>query len=85
KWQFSCWLESDSNYDDVQNPVGLAWVECQEVAREVYYAESSEDVVDGSTHYYDKSLDNNPPSWASGGTRVEVENVLNLRFYKGVN
>ena len=39
----------------------------------------------GATHYYDKSLDDDPPSWSDTGEEVFVEGVSNIHLFKGVN
>jgi len=35
-------------------------------------------------HYYDKSLDSNPPYWAESGEWVTLYGVNNIRLIKGV-
>lgn len=49
-------------------------------AWEVFNAEPTADVVNGATNYFDRSIDKNPPAWAS---KMEfVGDVGAFHFYK---
>jgi murein DD-endopeptidase MepM/ murein hydrolase activator NlpD len=83
--QYSCWNKGDPNYHKVHNPSGDSWEECKRIAREIYYDDPSNDPTNGATHYYDKSLDYNPPDWSDKNKIVNVEDVRNIRFFKGIS
>jgi N-acetylmuramoyl-L-alanine amidase len=36
----------------------------------------------GATHYYDKSLDSNPPAWTKAATSVHLIDIASLRFWR---
>ena len=92
--QYSAWNPTDKNYEAVTDPKKhssknfsdkRAWRESQKVAAEVLNADKSSDPTHGATHYYDKSLDDDPPSWSDTGEEVFVEGVSNIHLFKGVN
>lgn len=59
--------------------VDTSWMSCMDIATEVYNSSPGFDASQGCTHYFDKSLDDNPPEWASRMTHVFDSG--NLRFY----
>jgi hypothetical protein len=42
------------------------------------------DPTSGATSYFDRSLDSNPPSWATDGGMMHTCDIGNLHFYKRV-
>lgn len=56
-----------------------AWRECIEAA-EAAYNGTETDPVQGATHYFDQSLDADPPFWAAKMTHVC--DIDSLRFYR---
>lgn len=54
---------------------------CIEAAEAVYW-ETAPDPTNGATHYYDRSLDDNPPSWATDGSSEHTCDIDDLHFYK---
>lgn len=56
-----------------------SWMACMDVATEVYGTPLA-DPSNGATHYFDKSLDANPPNWASTGTKTA--DIGNFHFYR---
>ena len=97
KYQYSCWNKNDKNYEATTNPEAHAeknndldvWQECLTIAKTVLESDKSSDTTNGATHYYDKTLDDDPPFWSKKENepnvkRVYVENVKNIRFFKGV-
>ena len=83
--QFSCWNESDPNYRLIKGmPKGRLWEVCIGVAIVVMQSMERHNPVKGVKHYYDKSLDSNPPYWAEEGEWVTVYGVDNIRLIKGV-
>jgi spore germination cell wall hydrolase CwlJ-like protein len=83
--QFSCWNKDDPNYEVIQGKIkGRLWEVCIGVAIVVMQSAGKHNPVVGVCHYYDKSMDSNPPYWAKGGELVAVYGVNNLRLIKGV-
>lgn len=64
--QFSCFNRFNVNYKKLLNPLkyetAKVWIKCWEIAQETL-AGRFYDPTDGATHYHDRSLDSNPPSW----------------------
>lgn len=69
----------DPNTTKWPQPIDTSWIACMDVAAEVYSV-NGPDMALGSTHYFDKSLDANPPAWASSMTHVLDSG--NFHFYK---
>ena len=95
--QYSCWNRYDPNYEATTNSEEHAknngdlvvWQECLTISKKVLESNKADDPTQGATHYYDKSMDNRPPIWASikvepNLQKIEVNNVQNIRFFKGV-
>ena len=59
----------------------VSWLECLAVAQEVYEM-TVKDVTEGADHYFDKSLDNRPPTWAK--SYRFIKDIGNFHFYKSV-
>ena len=83
--QFSCWNKNDPNYKKIKGTItGRLWEVCIGVAIVVMQSAEKHNPVLGVRHYYDKSLDSNPPYWADAGEYMSVYGVDNLRLIKGV-
>lgn len=83
--QFSCWNKDDPNYGVIKGTItGRVWEVCIGVAIVVMQSADKHNPVLGVRHYYDKSLDSNPPYWAEDGEYLAVYGVDNLRLIKGV-
>ena len=83
--QFSCWNKDDPNYKVIKGTIkGRLWEVCIGVAIVVMQSVEKYNPVVGIYHYYDKSMDNNPPYWAEEGEYISVYGVNNLRLIKGV-
>lgn len=65
-------------YPDLDAP---AWRLVLEAAEAAYWA-GTPDPVHGATHYYDRSLDDNPPSWATDGSSEHICDLGDLHFYR---
>lgn len=83
-FQFSSWNEGDPNHDDVMHPSGSEWKVCQALAQAIYYASEEHNPIPGVYHYFDLTLDENPPSWAKAGSIFIIEAIPKIRFVKGV-
>ena len=83
--QFSCWNKDDPNYKVIKGVIkGRLWEVCIGVAIVVMQSAEKHNPVVGVYHYYDKSMDSNPPYWAEEGEYMSVYGVNNLRLIKGV-
>ncbi len=84
--QFSCFNQGDPNREKLLEPLQhdseMTWRACWNVAdREgKFLYDTVEGPFPGVTHYFDKSMDKNPPDWAKN---LElVKRVGRLRFYR---
>jgi N-acetylmuramoyl-L-alanine amidase len=80
-WQYSSFNHNDSNAVKMPFQSDPAWQQCLEVAQDVWQG-LVPDPTDGSTHYYDASLDANPPKWATDGSMVHAMDLGQFRFWK---
>lgn len=80
-YQFSSFDHNDPNAVKFPVPDDASWVQCFEVAQDVYEG-ITEDPTAGCTHYFDASLDSHPPDWATGGTMEHVTDLGQLRFWR---
>lgn len=80
-FQFSSFNANDPNATKFPgNPrTTPGWQECMDAAEDVYSG-LCVDPTGGATHYFDKSLKDNPPKWAATA-QFKVE-IGNLYFYK---
>jgi N-acetylmuramoyl-L-alanine amidase len=81
--QYSSFNANDPNAVKWPAPADASWMACLQAAGAAYAGDGT-DPTSGSTHYYDRSLDANLPSWATSPAMVHVTNIGNLRFYKPV-
>ena len=79
-FQYSSFNPTDPNAVKWPAPADPSWVSSLQVADEVY--QGGLDPTSGCTHYFDRSLDSTPPTWAKDGSMVEVIMIGNLRFWK---
>ena len=83
--QFSCWNKDDPNYKVIKGAIkGRVWEVCIGVAIVVMQSVEKHNPVMGVRHYYDKSMDSNPPYWIEDGEYMAVYGVNNLRLIRGV-
>ena len=83
--QFSCWNKDDPNYKIIKGTIkGRLWEVCIGVAIVVMQSTEKHNPIPNVRHYYDKSLDNNPPYWAEGGEYMSIYGVDNIRLIRGV-
>jgi N-acetylmuramoyl-L-alanine amidase len=78
-YQFSSFNHNDPNASKMPTEEDSSWTECLTIANEVYSGTGT-DLTSGCSHYFDKSLDSHPPSWAA--EMVHVIDIGNLRFYR---
>jgi len=86
--QYSSFNAGDPNavkYPQAEDP---QWKAAVDVANTVYNggatAAACPDPTNGSTHYYDRSLDENPPSWAKSPEMTHVSDIGPFHFYRPV-
>ena len=65
-------------YPDITNP---KWSLCVEAAEDVYWG-INHDPTNGADHYYDRSMDDDPPYWTKDGSSEHVCDVGDLHFWK---
>jgi spore germination cell wall hydrolase CwlJ-like protein len=84
-WQYSCWNLNDANRAKMFVPSEQrAWHLCLAAARDVLWG-GLLDPTGGATHYYDKSLDDNPPAWSRPpAVRVRLNYASDFRFFTHV-
>ena len=79
--QYSSFNRRDPNSTKFPHPSDPAWQQCLSVAQDVYQG-TYQDLTEGCTHYYDASLDSNPPEWAKSGELEHVVDYGQLRFWR---
>jgi len=79
--QFSSFNRTNPNAVKLPFPGAPEWGVCLQIAGEVY-AGQGEDPTQGSTHYFDKSLDQHPPKWATDGSMLHVTDLGDFHFYR---
>lgn len=77
--QYSCFNPGDPNATKLPVEVNGIFPVCLAIARDVHNGKTA-DTTDGATHYFDKSLDANPPYWVPDMTHVK--DVGDFHFYK---
>lgn len=81
--QFSWTMDSDPNLPKVLDPLTSespdVWEICCRVA-EMIVTGASTDTTSGADHYYDKSMDKNPPFWAKDF--VATTQTERFRFFR---
>ncbi len=78
-FQFSCW-----NSGDIYVVQDKLWEVCIGVAIVVMQSAEKYNPIPGVRHFYDKSMDKNPPYWAEDGEYMSVYGVDNLRLIRGI-
>ena len=92
--QYSSFNVGDPNATKFPQANDTAWLASLQAAMEAYGAggdaeqalellkTGNSDPSRGATHYFDKSLDSNPPFWATDGTMFKTADIGNLHFYR---
>lgn len=82
-YQYSSFNHNDPNSSKLPVATDPSWEDSLRVASWVYSPESpSSDLSHGADSYFDMSMDTNPPSWASDGSKVHTVDMGRLHFYK---
>lgn len=80
--QYSCFNRSGSpnntRFAVVENVI---FAQCLRTAREIHDG-TQPDVSQGADSYFDRSLDNRPPSWATDGSKTHVFDGGDFHFYR---
>lgn len=77
-FQYSSFNRNDPNAVKLPILTDNSWQACMEIAQEVH--NGGTDTTNGATHYFDKSLDNNPPTWVN--EMVHTCDIGDFHFYK---
>jgi N-acetylmuramoyl-L-alanine amidase len=80
--QYSSFNAGDPNSVKFPQSNDSSWVASLNAAMEAYSGASGTDPSRGATHYFDKSLDDNPPFWAKDGNMFKTADIGNLHFYR---
>lgn len=82
-YQYSSFNHNDPNSSKLPLSTDVSWQECITVAGQVYSNPPDiSDPTSGADSYFDISLDNNPPSWATDDSKVKTCDVGRIHFYK---
>ena len=81
QWQFSSFNPGDPNAAKFPFTGDPAWQDSITAAANVY-GNTRPDPTEGSTSYFDESLDANPPKWATDGSNEHVMDSGRLRFWR---
>lgn len=84
--QYSCFNSTDPQVTKFPVPTDPQWQEAVTIAKLVYNDNNAQssipDPTDGCTHYYDKTLDANPPAWAKSTEMVHVCDIGPFHCYR---
>ena len=82
-WQYSSIAgpANDPNLKKYPNLSFAPWPLCLDVAEACYSGELA-DPTGGAHSYYDKSLDENPPTWSTDGEFVKTLDVGSFHFFR---
>jgi N-acetylmuramoyl-L-alanine amidase len=78
-YQYSSFNTGDPNAVKFPEANDTAWQACLMAAESAYEGVGGDPSL-GATHYFDRSLDGNPPAWAA--KMIHTANIGNLRFYR---
>jgi len=82
KWQFTSMTGAgDPNLIVWPDRTDSTWLASLDAAYTVY-AGTVDDPTGGATHYFDKSLDRNPPSWATAPNMHHTKDIGAFHFYR---
>jgi N-acetylmuramoyl-L-alanine amidase len=82
-YQYSSFNASDPNSKKWPNDEDPNWLESLEAASLIINGNTT-DTTSGATSYFDKSLDDNPPKWASSAEMSKLRTIGSMHFYKRV-
>ena len=84
-YQFSWTMDSDPNLKKVLDPLKyepeVVWEVCCKVAESIVSGASA-DSTKGSDHYYDKSMDGDPPDWVNDSGMITTVKTERFRFFR---
>jgi N-acetylmuramoyl-L-alanine amidase len=82
-WQYSSFNTNDPNSTKYPDPNDAVWLQCLENASLIING-NCDDNTSGAISYYDKSLDSNPPKWATDGEMIKTVDLGRIHFFKKV-
>ena len=83
RWQYSSvnGPGADPNLLKYPNLAFAPWATCLDVAERTISGELA-DPTRGSHSYFDKSLDENPPTWATDGEFIHTIDIADFHFFR---
>ena len=82
-YQFSSFNSKDPNATKLPGATDPAFPDCLDIATKVWpQTPLLPDPTNGATSYFDKSLDADPPKWATDGSNTKTVDLGALHFYK---
>jgi N-acetylmuramoyl-L-alanine amidase len=82
-WQYSSFNRNDPNSSKFPVSDDPSWRDSMNVATSVF-DDVIADPTGSATHYFDNSLDGDPPKWATDGSMVKTVDIGRLHFYRRV-
>lgn len=79
-YQFSSFNHNDPNAVKWPTAVDTSWQDSMAAVQDVLSGVT--DPTGGATSYFDKSMDANPPGWATDGSLAHTVDIGDFRFYK---
>lgn len=73
--------DNDPNLRVYYDPANAKWALVLEACENAYWGVGP-DPVHGATHYYDRSMDDSPPGWATAAGSAHITDIGDLHFYK---
>lgn len=86
-WQYSSFNHNDPNATKLPTSADPSWGDSLTAASMVWTADVLStpfipDPTSGADSYFDMSLDSNPPSWATDGSKQHTLDIGRLHFYR---
>lgn len=79
-WQYSSFNKNDPNAVKLPQETDTSWVDSLQAVEDVLGGGT--DPTGGATSYFDKSLDSNPPKWATDGSMTHTADIGDFHFYR---
>lgn len=79
--QYSSFNRNDPNSTKFAPSADQVFPRCLAIAAAIHDGTQT-DTADGADSYFDRSEDENPPSWATDGSKVFVKDAGDFHFYR---
>ena len=80
-WQFSSFNRNDPNSVKFPTPSDPSWIASLMAAQRAF-DRVGPDPTGGALDYFDRSMDSNPPPWATDGSMTKCCDIGDIHFYK---